>query len=242
MKDELLIYQIIEQSADKGIWTKDMKVRSNVPATRLPKILKTLEGRNLIKAVKGVSGGSRKIYMLFELQPSEELTGGTWCAAPLLTSSYPNTLQLESSNTEFLRRVLASVCLAMSGASDTHMHGVLQHNCILPHSLQHEVFMRTSAVHQQVQSPWQGHSSVIRRVTYMTPQSLAPCRWPITAPGIALTSLHHTPRSRYRTGGAEPGRGRVYSTPQGVATHSSMHSYSRGAWPPRQLHSRDRLV
>lgn len=83
LKDEILIYQVIAQSADKGIWTKDMKLRSNVPPTRLPKILKNLESRNLIKAVKGVSGGARKIYMLFELQPSEELTGGTWCAATL---------------------------------------------------------------------------------------------------------------------------------------------------------------
>lgn len=55
-----------------------MKTKSNLPHARLSKVLKTLESRNLIKAVKGVSGGNRKIYMLFELQPSDDLTGGTW--------------------------------------------------------------------------------------------------------------------------------------------------------------------
>ena len=80
-KDEVLIYQLIQQSSDKGIWTKDMKTRSNVPHTRLPKILKMLESRNLIKSVKSLSGGNRKIYMLYELQPSEDLTGGTWWVA-----------------------------------------------------------------------------------------------------------------------------------------------------------------
>ena len=37
---------------DTGIWTKDLKQKSNLPQTQITKIFKTLEGRKLIKAVK----------------------------------------------------------------------------------------------------------------------------------------------------------------------------------------------
>eukprot|EP00951_Prasinocladus_malaysianus_P040032 scaffold455207_cov42-Prasinocladus_malaysianus.AAC.1 len=59
-----------------GMWTKDMKFQSNLQQPQITKILKTLESRKLIKAVKSVSGGNRKVYMLYELEPSRELTGG----------------------------------------------------------------------------------------------------------------------------------------------------------------------
>jgi DNA-directed RNA polymerase III subunit RPC6 len=40
--------------------------------------LKALEQRKLVKAVKSVANGNRKVYMLFELEPSREITGGAW--------------------------------------------------------------------------------------------------------------------------------------------------------------------
>jgi DNA-binding MarR family transcriptional regulator len=61
-----------------GVWTKDMKIRTNLAQPQITKILKTLEGRNLIKSVKSVNNPSRKLYMLFELEPSREITGGAW--------------------------------------------------------------------------------------------------------------------------------------------------------------------
>ncbi len=62
-----------------GMWTKDMKTRSNLTQPQITKILKTLESRDLIKSVKSVSNASRKVYMLFDLVPSAEITGGAWC-------------------------------------------------------------------------------------------------------------------------------------------------------------------
>eukprot|EP00976_Prorocentrum_cordatum_P114481 1195854-Prorocentrum_minimum.AAC.7 len=44
----------------------------------MSKVLKTLEMRKLIKAVKSVASKNRKVYMLYELEPSKELTGGAW--------------------------------------------------------------------------------------------------------------------------------------------------------------------
>lgn len=47
--------------------------------TAVAKILKNLENRELIKAVKSVNEGKRKIYVLWDLEPAPEITGGLWC-------------------------------------------------------------------------------------------------------------------------------------------------------------------
>lgn len=61
-----------------GIWTKTLKARTNIHQTNINKYLKSLEGKNLIKSVKSVKHPTRKIYMLAELTPSIELSGGPW--------------------------------------------------------------------------------------------------------------------------------------------------------------------
>ncbi len=45
----------------------------------MTRILKTLEGRGLVKNVKSVQHANRKVYMLAELEPASEITGGAWC-------------------------------------------------------------------------------------------------------------------------------------------------------------------
>jgi hypothetical protein len=74
------VYQTIHQVGNKGIWTKDIRYHSNLPHPKLQKILKSLEGRQLVKTVKCSASATKKIYMLFGLKPSEDLTGGQWCA------------------------------------------------------------------------------------------------------------------------------------------------------------------
>mmetsp|Transcript_13338 Transcript_13338/g.49900 ORF Transcript_13338/g.49900 Transcript_13338/m.49900 type:complete len:305 (+) Transcript_13338:325-1239(+) len=76
--EDLLVYQIIQQSGNTGIWTKELKQKSNLPQTQISKIFKSLEARKLIKAVKHVALQNRKVYMLYELEPSSEITGGAW--------------------------------------------------------------------------------------------------------------------------------------------------------------------
>lgn len=76
--EEMLVYQLIQQSGNMGLWTKDLKTRSNLQQPQINKILKVLESRKLIKAVKSVASSNRKVYMLFELEPSREITGGAW--------------------------------------------------------------------------------------------------------------------------------------------------------------------
>nr|XP_061791828.1 DNA-directed RNA polymerase III subunit RPC6-like isoform X2 [Nerophis lumbriciformis] len=57
---EKLVYQIIEDAANKGIWSRDIRFKSNLPLTEINKILKNLESKKLIKAVKSVAAESAR--------------------------------------------------------------------------------------------------------------------------------------------------------------------------------------
>lgn len=71
-----MVYQLIEKAGNVGIWTKDVRNQTNIQQQTLNKIFKALESRRLIKPVKSVS--SKKVYMLYNLTPAKELTGGPW--------------------------------------------------------------------------------------------------------------------------------------------------------------------
>lgn len=76
--EERLVYQIIEDSGNKGIWVRDIRFRSNLVQTQLMRILRSLESRKMIKSVKSVQATKRKVYMLYELTPDESVSGGAW--------------------------------------------------------------------------------------------------------------------------------------------------------------------
>jgi DNA-directed RNA polymerase III subunit RPC6 len=73
-----MVLQVIEKAGNKGVWTKDIRLQTNIQQQALNKIFKLLETRHLIKPVKSVTAKAKKLYMLFELTPSKELTGGVW--------------------------------------------------------------------------------------------------------------------------------------------------------------------
>ncbi|KAL6928345.1 hypothetical protein ACO0SA_003083 [Hanseniaspora valbyensis] len=77
-QDEQLVYSHIEQSAREGIWIKTIKAKTNLHQHIVLKCLKNLESQRYIKSVKSVKFPSRKIFMLYNLQPSIEVTGGPW--------------------------------------------------------------------------------------------------------------------------------------------------------------------
>lgn len=54
---EKIIYQVIESAGNKGIWMRDIRHRCNLMLTEVNKILKNLESKKLIKAVKSVVVG-----------------------------------------------------------------------------------------------------------------------------------------------------------------------------------------
>lgn len=61
-----------------GIWRKPLISGTHLHATVADKALKKLLGQQLIKIVKDVMHPTRKIYMLYDLEPSQEITGGPW--------------------------------------------------------------------------------------------------------------------------------------------------------------------
>ncbi|EPZ31333.1 RNA polymerase Rpc34-like domain-containing protein [Rozella allomycis CSF55] len=90
--DERIIYQFIKQADNKGIWTKDLKFKSNLHQTVITKVLKSLESKKIIKAVKSVKNSVKKVYMLYDLTPSRDITGGIWFTESELDVEFINTM------------------------------------------------------------------------------------------------------------------------------------------------------
>ncbi|KAI8920789.1 hypothetical protein PhCBS80983_g00444 [Powellomyces hirtus] len=79
MKDEeRVIYRLVKEAKNSGIWIKQLKDRSGLHTQLANTVIKNLEKKNIIKWVKPVKTPHKKVYMLFELEPSTELTGGAW--------------------------------------------------------------------------------------------------------------------------------------------------------------------
>ena len=91
--DERIVYMCIKGSDNRGIWTKDLKTRTNLHQTVLNKVLKSLEtSKKLIKSVRNVKNPTRKVYMLIGLNPSAEITGGPWFSETELDVEFINEL------------------------------------------------------------------------------------------------------------------------------------------------------
>jgi DNA-directed RNA polymerase III subunit RPC6 len=90
--DEAMIYSHIEASGREGIWTKIIKARTNLHQHIVLRSLKSLESQRYIKSVKSVKYPTRKIYMLYHLTPSIEVTGGPWFTDGELDSEFVESL------------------------------------------------------------------------------------------------------------------------------------------------------
>ncbi|KAJ2723058.1 34-kDa subunit of RNA polymerase III (C) [Coemansia sp. Benny D115] len=76
--DEKLVYKHIENSGNEGIWIRTLKQKTNLLQGVINRCLKGLEQKALIKSVKSVKHPTRKLYMLIEITPSSDITGGPW--------------------------------------------------------------------------------------------------------------------------------------------------------------------
>jgi len=96
--EEKLIYQIIGASGNKGIWTRDIRFKSNLVPAQVNKILKSLESKKLIKAVKSVAASKKKVYMLYNEQPDRSVTGGAWYSDQEFESVFVEVLNQQCYN------------------------------------------------------------------------------------------------------------------------------------------------
>uniref|UniRef100_L7M8G7 DNA-directed RNA polymerase III subunit RPC6 n=1 Tax=Rhipicephalus pulchellus TaxID=72859 RepID=L7M8G7_RHIPC len=91
-REEKVVYKIVEEAGNKGIWIRDIRIKSGLVLTALNKILKNLESKKLIKAVKSVSASKKKVYMLFNLEPDRSVTGGAWYSEQEFESEFVEVL------------------------------------------------------------------------------------------------------------------------------------------------------
>ncbi|KAL7751062.1 34-kDa subunit of RNA polymerase III (C) [Sorochytrium milnesiophthora] len=90
--EEKMVYQHIKASGNEGIWIKTIKARTNLHQNVFMKALKALETKRLIKPVKSIKFPQRKTYMVYELQPSQEVTGGPWFTDQELDTNFIETV------------------------------------------------------------------------------------------------------------------------------------------------------
>jgi DNA-directed RNA polymerase III subunit RPC6 len=90
--DEKLIYTVIKESGNKGIWIRDISTKTNVKSLALNKALKSLETKKLIKSVQSVNASKKKVYMLFDLEPDRSITGGAWYSGKEFESEFVEIL------------------------------------------------------------------------------------------------------------------------------------------------------
>ncbi|KAJ9120648.1 hypothetical protein QFC22_002578 [Naganishia vaughanmartiniae] len=86
--DEGLVYGYIKDAGNMGAWARTLKTATNLPQTSFLKAIKGLEQKMAIKLVKSVKFPTRRIYMLSNLTPSVELTGGPWYSDGGLDQSF----------------------------------------------------------------------------------------------------------------------------------------------------------
>jgi len=82
--EEQAAYHKIKETKDLGIWTRDLKRSLHITQTqKFDKMMKKLLEKQLIKTVKGITGKNKNriYYMLYELEPAADLTGGPWYTA-----------------------------------------------------------------------------------------------------------------------------------------------------------------
>ncbi|KAI0638327.1 RNA polymerase Rpc34 subunit-domain-containing protein [Trametes polyzona] len=95
--EEGLVLDRIRAAGNEGIWTKHIKIKTQLHQTIVDKCLKSLTQKQLVKTVTDVRHSTRKIYMLYNIEPSVEMTGGPWYTDKEL-------------DTEFIK-LLSDVCL-----------------------------------------------------------------------------------------------------------------------------------
>ncbi|TKX23370.1 putative RNA polymerase Rpc34 subunit [Elsinoe australis] len=77
-QDERMVYTFVENQGLNGAWTKHMKQKTGLVQAVINKVIKTLEGRVLIKSVKNIKAPAQKSYILAHLDPGDDVTGGPW--------------------------------------------------------------------------------------------------------------------------------------------------------------------
>ena len=80
-KEDIAAYEIIIQSGNNGVSTNEIKSKLRIDNTQyINKILNKLSKKFLIKSLKVLNTKNKKVWIGFDIEPSQEITGGIWCS------------------------------------------------------------------------------------------------------------------------------------------------------------------
>ncbi|KAM7535006.1 hypothetical protein Aperf_G00000095093 [Anoplocephala perfoliata] len=75
--EESLVYNSIRKNGNEGATVKTISIDTKLPQNKLPRLLKSLIGRKMIKELPVLAGKKQKVYLLAELEPSKTLAANT---------------------------------------------------------------------------------------------------------------------------------------------------------------------
>lgn len=79
-KEDIAVYEVVMQSGSNGINTNDIKMKIRIDnTTYINKILTKLSKKFLVKSLKVLNTKNKKVWMGYDIEPSQEITGGIWC-------------------------------------------------------------------------------------------------------------------------------------------------------------------
>ncbi len=81
---QLVVYRLIEQEGANGIWSKTLRDRSYIAKAEFPKVIKVLEKKKLIKRFKSVTAKNKVFFIVANLDPNTQHTGGIFFDASTL--------------------------------------------------------------------------------------------------------------------------------------------------------------
>ena len=82
--DERLILSVISNAGRVGLWKKDISYKSRLHTNTVTKTLKRLESQRMVKTYKPYNNKTRKMYILFDLEPDNS---GGWCYGEVRATS-----------------------------------------------------------------------------------------------------------------------------------------------------------
>jgi DNA-directed RNA polymerase III subunit RPC6 len=78
--EDIQAYAMIIDSGANGISTNELKMKLRLNTNHLNKILKKLEKKILIKSLKMLNLKHKKIWIGYDIEPSQSITGGAFCS------------------------------------------------------------------------------------------------------------------------------------------------------------------
>ena len=89
--EQELVYGLIDEAGDDGIWSKTIKTRSNLHDAVFLSAIKHLESKSMISDMKSVENPTRKMYIKSSIRPSDRATGGPWYSDGELDEEFIST-------------------------------------------------------------------------------------------------------------------------------------------------------